>query len=66
MGRKENVLLKELDVCEQESVDSLFDELSDFEIDVLVNNAWVGGSGSVENAEIEFAKLLMETNYFGA
>ena len=66
LGRKENVLLKELDVCEQESVDSLFDELSDFEIDVLVNNAGVGGSGSVENAEIEFAKLLMETNYFGA
>ena len=66
LGRKENVLLKELDVCEQESVDSLFDELSDFEIDVLVNNAGVGGSGSVENAEIEFAKHLMETNYSGA
>ena len=59
-------LLKELDVCEQESVDSLFDELSDFEIDVLVNNAGIGGSGSVEKAEIEFAKHLMETNYFGA
>ena len=66
LGEKENVLLKELDVCDQESVDKLFDELSNFEIDVLVNNAGVGGSGSVENAEIGFAKLLMETNYFGA
>ncbi|MBA11817.1 MAG: hypothetical protein CMD71_03775, partial [Gammaproteobacteria bacterium] len=66
LGRKENVFLKELDVCDQQSVDKLFDELSEFEIDVLVNNAGVGGSGSVENAEMEFAKLLMETNYFGA
>ena len=66
LGEKENVLLKELDVCDQESVDKLFDELNNFEIDVLVNNAGVGGSGSVENAEIGFAKLLMETNYFGA
>ena len=66
LGEKENVLLKELDVCDQKSVDELFEELNNFEIDVLVNNAGVGGSGSVENAEIEFAKLLMETNYFGA
>ena len=66
LGGKENVLLKELDVCDQQSVDKLFDELSEFEIDVLVNNAGVGGSGSVENTEMDFAKLLMETNYFGA
>ena len=66
LGKKDNVLLKELDVCDQESVDKLFDELNDFDVDILVNNAGVGGSGSVENAGIEFAKILMETNYFGA
>lgn len=66
LGKKDNVLLKELDVCDQVSVDKLFDELNDFDVDILVNNAGIGGSGSVENAGIEFAKILMETNYFGA
>ena len=66
LGKKDNVLLKTLDVCDQESVDKLFNELNDFDLDVLVNNAGVGGSGSVENASMDFAKNLMETNYFGA
>jgi NAD(P)-dependent dehydrogenase (short-subunit alcohol dehydrogenase family) len=66
LGKKDNVLLKTLDVCDQESVDKLFDELNDFHVDVLVNNAGVGGSGSVENASMDFAKNLMETNYFGS
>ena len=66
LGKKDNVLLKTLDVCDQESVDKLFDELNDFDVDVLVNNAGVGGSGSVENASMDFAKNLMETNYFGS
>jgi NAD(P)-dependent dehydrogenase (short-subunit alcohol dehydrogenase family) len=66
LGKKDNVLLKTLDVCDQGSVDKLFNELNDFDVDVLVNNAGVGGSGSVENASMDFAKNLMETNYFGA
>ena len=66
LGKKDNVLLKTLDVCDQESVDKLFDELNDFDVGVLVNNAGVGGSGSVENASMDFAKNLMETNYFGS
>ena len=66
LGKKDNVLLKTLDVCDQESVDKLFNELNDFDVDILVNNAGVGGSGSVENASMDFAKNLMETNYFGA
>ena len=66
LGKKDNVLLKTLDVCDQESVDNLFNELNDFDVDVLVNNAGVGGSGSVENASMDFAKNLMETNYFGS
>jgi len=66
LAKKDNVLLKTLDVCDQASVDKLFDELNAFDVDVLVNNAGVGGSGSVENASMDFAKNLMETNYFGA
>tara|TARA_B100001250_G_scaffold119820_1_gene101692 strand:+ start:3954 stop:4811 length:858 start_codon:yes stop_codon:yes gene_type:complete len=65
LGKKDNVLVKVLDVCDQTSVDKLFEELGDSEIDILVNNAGLGGSGSVENTTIDFAKLLMETNYFG-
>src|SRR5262249_13186495 len=35
-------------------------------IDVLVNNAGVGGGGSIEELPIQFFREVMETNYFGA
>ena len=62
LGRKENVLLKELDVCEQESVDSLFDELSDFEIDVLVNNAGAAWGADFDNFPENGWDKVMDTN----
>jgi len=34
-------------------------------IDVLVNNAGYGQMGAVENAPMEMARAIMETNYFG-
>ncbi len=35
-------------------------------IDVLVNNAGIGGGGPIEDVPVDWAKSLFETNYFGA
>jgi NAD(P)-dependent dehydrogenase (short-subunit alcohol dehydrogenase family) len=35
------------------------------EVDVLVNNAGVGGGGPIEEVPLDFAKTMFETNYFG-
>lgn len=35
-------------------------------VDVLVNNAGIGGGGPVEDVPVEWVKTLFETNYFGS
>jgi NAD(P)-dependent dehydrogenase (short-subunit alcohol dehydrogenase family) len=35
-------------------------------IDVLVNNAGIGGGGPIGDVPVDFAKAMFETNYFGA
>ena len=34
-------------------------------IDVLVNNAGIGGGGPIEDVPVDWVKTLFETNYFG-
>ncbi len=35
-------------------------------VDVLVNNAGIGGGGPIADVPVDWAKTLFETNYFGA
>jgi NAD(P)-dependent dehydrogenase (short-subunit alcohol dehydrogenase family) len=58
----------ELDVNSDASVDNSISGLlaKHGNIDVLVNNAGVGGGGSIEELPLEFFRQVMETNYFGA
>lgn len=56
-----------MDVQDAASVKAAVQQVLDAEdrIDVLVNNAGIGLSGSVEETPLEAARSLWETNYFG-
>lgn len=64
----QNFPLLQLDVRDDESVKACVDEVLTRagRIDVLINNAGVSFSGAVEEASIDEAKQLFETNFFGA
>ena len=61
------VRLVELDVDDQASVTRGVKEVLDRSgrIDVLVNNAGIGGGGAIEDVDVDFARGMFETNYFG-
>lgn len=63
----DNALALKLDVTNaEEAASAVIAAREHFgEIDVLVNNAGYGHMGSVEEAPIEAARAIMETNYFG-
>ena len=62
------VTIAELDVDNDASVeDAIKKVLAEHgRIDVLVNNAGVGGGGAVEETSLAKFREVMETNYFGA
>jgi len=57
----------ELDVTEQDSVDRAFAAVRRRgPVDVLVNNAGIGGATPLEMVPLEEHRRIFETNYFGA
>jgi NAD(P)-dependent dehydrogenase (short-subunit alcohol dehydrogenase family) len=62
------IQMVQLDVTDDGSVTNAVEEVSRTaaRIDVLVNNAGIGGGGPLELVPIEAAKQIFETNYFGA
>src|SRR5437868_3526873 len=56
-----------LDVNDEASVKRGVDEVlaKAGGIDVLVNNAGIGGGGPIEEVPVDFAQSMFETNYFG-
>jgi len=64
---EEHLVVKELDVTSDDSVNKAVKEIADAEgkIDVLVNNAGYVVTGTVEFLDINLAKAQFETNYFG-
>ena len=57
-----------LDVDDAAAVTRAVGEVLDrtHRIDVLVNNAGIGGGGPIADVPVDFAKAMFETNYFGA
>ncbi|XP_062994748.1 retinol dehydrogenase 8-like [Elgaria multicarinata webbii] len=57
--------IKQLDVCDEESIHNCINSIPQRHIDILINNAGVGLIGPIECQSIEEMKTIMETNFFG-
>jgi len=61
------VEIVQLDICDVDSVNEAFAEIQkSTPVDVLVNNAGIGGASPLELTPEDEHKRMFETNYFGA
>ena len=67
MPSKDNLVVAEMDVTSDESVQNLVDRIiaEEGHIDVVINNAGYGMAGSLEVVTIEEAKQVFEVNVWG-
>lgn len=68
LGEGLPIRIVKLDVNEDESVERAAAQVLDESggVDVLINNAGIGGGGPIELVPISLSKEIFETNYFGA
>uniref|UniRef100_A0A7M4FGW2 Retinol dehydrogenase n=1 Tax=Crocodylus porosus TaxID=8502 RepID=A0A7M4FGW2_CROPO len=57
--------IKQLDVCDEESIKTCVSNISERRIDILVSNAGMGLIGPIECQTIDEMKTVMDTNFFG-
>ncbi|NXN36811.1 RDH8 dehydrogenase, partial [Rhinoptilus africanus] len=57
--------IKQLDVCDEQSIKTCVNSIPDRRIDVLGNNAGMGLIGPIECQTIDEMKTVMDTNFFG-
>ncbi|XP_051894328.1 retinol dehydrogenase 8-like [Pristis pectinata] len=57
--------IRQLDVCDEESIQNCLNSIPERHIDILINNAGIGLIGPVECLSIEEMKAVFETNFFG-
>uniref|UniRef100_A0A8C4TIC1 Retinol dehydrogenase n=1 Tax=Erpetoichthys calabaricus TaxID=27687 RepID=A0A8C4TIC1_ERPCA len=61
----ETLVIRQLDVCCDESVTECLNGLQDRKIDVLVNNAGMGQIGPLESLSMQDMQKVFDTNFFG-
>ncbi|KAM4628709.1 retinol dehydrogenase 8 [Polymixia lowei] len=57
--------IKQLDVCDENSIKACVDSLPERRVDILISNAGVGLIGPIECQSMEEMKDVMDTNFFG-
>ncbi|KAL4635457.1 retinol dehydrogenase 8-like [Arapaima gigas] len=57
--------IKQLDVCDEDSIKTCVDSIPERRVDILISNAGVGLVGPIECRSIEEMKAVMDTNFFG-